>query len=372
MTDDGIGRRGFVTGAGLLPFAAFATGTAAPEVVGTARLSLNENPFGPAPGVARAIEAELERLGRYADRQDADALVDRIARIEDIPPEQVVLGDILESLGRHLAARAPAGGRFILSLPGYTALVDAARPLGGVAIGVPLDARLRNDLPALGRAIGDDARALFLVNPHNPSGTMNPAGDFQRFVAEAARRTLVIVDEAYLDYDDPRASAVDHVRAGANVAVFRTFDKIHGLAALPLGYMLAPRPLADALRAAGMGGVHGQGRITLAAAAAALADPDWIGQVRIRTLAGRRRLEAALTRLGLEQSDSRANFVFFRSPIAAEQLRARLAEAGILVGRAFPPLDEWVRITVGTEPEVDRTIAALHAILHPSDKRGPS
>ena len=366
MTD--LGRRDLLHVGGLLTLAA-ATGStpaAAASVqpgLEPARLSLNENPFGPSPAVRRALLDEVGRVDRYGDPAAASDLVAQIAALENVAPEQVVLGEILEALGLHLAARTPAGGRFVYSLPGFTELVDAARPLGAVGVGVPLDAALANDLPALSRAVVGDTRVVYLVNPHNPSGTMNPPAAFDAFIADVSRRTLVIVDEAYLDYDDMALSAVRFTRAGANVAVFRTLDKIHGMAGLPIGYTLAPRGLADALHGEGFGDSHVLGRLALAAASAALSDQAWVASVRTRTLAGRARLTTALDRLGLQHSDSRANFVFFRSPVPAAGLRQQLAQHGILVGRAFPPLDEWIRVSIGTEDETTRAITALHAVL---------
>lgn len=331
---------------------------------GTARLSLNENPFGPSPKVAAAILAALPYLARYADQADADRLAMRIAAYEGVGADQVILGDVLEPLGRALALAGGPGARLVYSDPGYTALIDAARPLGAQGVPVPLDQALRDDLPALATAADAHATALFLVHPHNPSGTAHDPAAALAFVRAVAERTLVIADEAYLDYaPDPRASLATLTRAGANVAVFRTFDKIHGLAALPFGYALVPRDLATRLRAAGVGAAHGLGRLALVAAEASLDDPEWVAQVRRRTIAGRERLHAALDALGLERSASQADFVFFKSPVAAAGLRERLAAGGIQVGRAFPPLDQWVRVTVGTEDEVGRTITALIAAL---------
>ncbi len=115
-----------------------ATASAASEAAPPALLSLNENPFGPAPGVRRALGEALPQVGRYGTPDAADRLVAQVAALEAIDPAQIVMGEILEVLGLFLAAEAPAGGRFVYSVPGYTALVDAARPLGGVPVGVPL------------------------------------------------------------------------------------------------------------------------------------------------------------------------------------------------------------------------------------------
>ena len=362
-----LSRRHVIEACGLLGLAALSQTANAAGIAPPARLSLNENPYGPAPGVRRAITAALAQANRYGDETAADRLVARIAALEGIDKSQIVLGGMLEVLGLFLAARAPSGGRFVYSVPGYTALVDAARPLGGEPVGVPLDAGLGNDLDALDRAVGAGTKALYLINPHNPSGTVSDRVAFDAFLARVAQRTLVVVDEAYLEYDDMARSAARLTRDGHDVAVFRTLDKIHGLAGLPIGYLLAPRPLAVALRSAGFGDPHGLGRLQIAAAGAALADQGWVRQVRSRIAAGRERLTAALDQLGLEHSRSVADFVFFRSPLPAEELRRNLLDRGIVVARPFPPLDGWIRISIGNEAEVTHTIAALRGSLRPRD-----
>ena len=324
-------------------------------------LALNECAWPPSTAVERALAAQFASLARYADPADAARLTAQLARIEQVRPDQIVLGDVLEPLGRFLAAGT--GGAFVYSLPGYTALVDATKPLGGRGVGVPLDAQLGNDLAGLLGAIGADTRALFLVNPHNPSGTVTPRAAWHAFLAEAARQTLVIVDEAYIEYATPADTAVALTRSGANVAVFRTFDKIHALAALPFGYAVVPQALGRALRAAGIGDPHGLSRLALAAAGAAIADSARIAAVRADAAAGRDRLHAAIDALGLKRSAACANFVFFRSPIGGETLRARLIAGGIVPARAFPPLDDWVRLTVGTAADVTTTIVVLRAAL---------
>ena len=311
------------------------------------RLSLNENAWGPSPRVAPAIRATAVGIERYVEPAEVDALTRQIARLEQVAPEQVVIGEVLEALGLYLARQKRGGGGIVFSAPGYTALVDAAAPLGGRAVPVPLNARLENDLPALARAIDGDTLAVSLVNPHNPSGTVNDAAAFHAFVTASARRTLVVVDEAYLEYDDLAArSAIRHVRAGANVLVFRTLAKIYGLAGLSIGYAVAPVELARGLRAAGIGAPHSLGRPALAAAGAALADQRHVAVVRAGVAAERQRLHGALDALGLVHTDSRANFVYYRAK-AADRSRGAFAAGGVEIARAFPPLDDWVRITIG-------------------------
>jgi len=331
------------------------------------RLSLNENPFGPSPKVLRALRDAIPEAGRYGDATEADALVRQIATLEGVAPEQVVLGELLETLGLFLAARGARGGNFVYSVPGYPALVNAGRPVGTSVIGVPLDASLGNDLPALTRAVTSETQALYLVNPHNPSGTASAPEAFDRFLSAVSRKTLVVVDEAYIEYAPRARSAVALTRSGANVAVFRTLDKIYGLAGLPIGYLLAPPTLVRAFQDAGFGNAHGIGRLPITAARAALADQDWVKQVRMRIAAGRDRLTRTLNELGLRHTDSQANFVFFESPLPTTSVRQIFARHGLLVAKPFPPLDGWLRISIGTEEEVTRTDQVLRDLFRKSE-----
>lgn len=154
-----------------------------------------------------------------------------------------MLGEHLDVLGLYLSAQGAPGGEFIYSEPGYTALVNAVAPGGGRVVGVPLNEQLQNDLPAIAGKVNDRTRAVYLVNPHNPSGTVSDAARFIDFIRELSKRTLVIVDEAYLEFteDFERRTVAGLVRDGAQVAVFRTFSKAYGLASLAIGYTLAPR-----------------------------------------------------------------------------------------------------------------------------------
>ena len=354
-----LSRRAFAGGAAALTAAACATNG---SPAGIERLSLNENSFGPSPRVIEAIRANLDQLERYVEAPEVNRLIEAIALLERVSPEQIVLGEVLEPLGAHLAARS-RGGEFIYSAPGYTALIDAGAPFGSAGRAVPLNAALENDLPALAAAVGAATLAVSLVNPHNPSGTVNDADAFDRFIEQTSTRTLVIVDEAYLEYDDfARRSAIRFARANANVLVFRTLAKVYGLAGISLGYAVAPTALARELRAAGLGAPHSLNRLALVAAEAALGDQAHVRSVVTRVRSNRAALHSALDALGLRHSDSRANFVFFQSPTDAAAARSALQARGIIPGRAFPPLDQWIRITVGNETETRSTIAALREI----------
>jgi histidinol-phosphate aminotransferase len=350
---------------------AAAAATAAPRWLAAAAdgadrvsLALNENPFGPSALALQAIQASLQGLSRYTSA-DAAALVDQIAEREQVKPEQILLGEVLEALGSFLARPAPAGGEFLYSVPGYTALVEAAEAASGKAVPIALDAELRNDLPALRARLGPRTRAVFLVNPHNPSGTVNDAAALHAFARAVPSNVVLVADEAYLEFtpDFAERSLVQHVRSGARVVVFRTFSKFYGLAALPLGYALLPADLAGALHRQGIGGARSLNRLAVVAAAASLKDGSYTERVRAAVARERGAWAAELQSLGLRHSASVGNFVFFETGRPHAQVAAAFAAQGIDIGRAFPPLERWARISIGLPAENARARAALRGLI---------
>ena len=339
-------------GANLLPLAAFATSTAhdSQQLI---HLNLNENAYGPSSKVIPALQKQFLSLSRYADSTAAQIFAEQIAAYERVPVQQIVLGEILGALGLYLGSQGGPGGEFIYSTPGYLALVDAASHLGGVGVPVPLNAQYANDLPALLGKVNRKTRALYLINPHNPTGTVSEEGAFKQFLLESSQHAPVIVDEAYLEYtaDFEARSAVSLTREGANVLVFRTFDKIHGLAGLPIGYTVAPRELAEILRKQGIGDAESLGRLNIAAASAALADKVHVQRIRSTVATERTKWTSMLDELKLPHSDSQANFIFFDAGRPQRDLATTLLQKGVNIGRTFPPYTNWARITIGLPEE---------------------
>jgi len=333
-----------------------------------ARLSLNENPFGPSPKALAAIEQTLGEVNRYADAE-AQTLIEHIAEHEGVAPEQILLGEILTPLGLSLSLQGGPGGEFIYSIPGYPALVDAAALVGGIIVGVPLNATLENDLPAIASRITPNTRAIFLINPHNPSGTVNDNAAFKTFLRQASQKALVIVDEAYLEFSDDYAArtAVGLTREGENVMVFRTFAKAYGLAGLPMGYAIAPRAIAEQLRAQGVGGTHAHNRTALAAASASLRDADYLPRIHAAVTAERALWNDFFREHQIEHTASQGNFVYFNTRRPANEVATALRAHSIETGRGFPPYDTWIRISIGLPHENVNARAAVLTVLFGQD-----
>jgi histidinol-phosphate aminotransferase len=361
-------RRDYLTASGLA-FGALVLGGASDLAAGAvepihARLSLNENPFGPSPRALAAIRDLSGELCRYVD-DGADVLTPAIADRENISADQIVLGEILGELGLHLAKDGPSGGEFVYTEPGYTGLVGAVGPGGGVVIGVPLNADLQNDLPAIAAKVNARTRAVYLVNPHNPTGTVSDAAAFTAFVRDMSKRVLVIVDEAYLEFepDFAQRTVVGLTRAGENVIVFRTFGKIYGLAGLSVGYAITPKPIAASLKRADIGTPETLTRPALVAAAASLRDESYIATTRSKVTAEREIWNQLFDKLKLRRADARGNFVFFETGRPHQEVRGVLRAKGIDIGRAFPPFEKWARISIGLPEENAMARAAIAELL---------
>jgi len=340
-----------------------APASSAPGSAGV-RLSLNENPFGPAASAVEAIQRESGNLCRYTDRGFRE-LIEGIATKEGVSQDQIILGEILEPLGTHLSLQGGPGGEFIYSDPGYTALIDSAAAVVGVGVPVPLDKEMLNDLPGIAARVNPHTRAIFLVNPHNPTGTVADADGLKAFARRASATALVIVDEAYLEFSDdfPRRTLADLVREGSNVIVFRTFAKVYGLAGLDIGYGLVPKEVAKTLEGQGLNNPHLFNRLAVAAAAASIKDRNYVENV-VRKVAAERALWFELLKsLNVNTSASVGNFVFLESGMPHADFAGALLRHGVDIGRAFPPFDRWARISIGLPHENAIARAAVRKLL---------
>jgi len=316
------------------------------------QLSLNENPYGPSPAVANAIKQEVPHIFRYTGNE-GDDLVAAIAKHEGVDKDQIIPGDVLASLGIYLGIKGGKGSEFIYSVPGYPALVDAAATVGGVVVSVPLNDKKENDLTAIAGKINSRTQAIYLVNPHNPSGTVTDNKVFHDFLHQASQRALIVVDEAYLEFSDDFAArtAVNNIKAGDNVIVFRTFAKAYGLAGLAFGYAVAPKALAAYLRKQGLGSVHDLNRLSIAAVQASLTDSSYIKTVHDKVGVAREKWNKILDSLHLQHTRSQANFIFFNVNKPYDEVNGKFKAAGITIARSFPPYNTWIRITIGLPEE---------------------
>lgn len=334
-----------------------------------AKLSSNENPFGPSPHAVAAMTEVLGHSHLYPDPA-ATALRQALAARHGIDADRIICGTGSDEL-IHLVAGAFAGpGDEILYVRHGFAVYDiAARRVGATPVVAP-DVDYTCDVDAVLAAVTPRTRVVFLANPNNPTGTLIPAAEVRRLHAGLPPTCVFALDAAYAEfaegeYEDGLALADTH----ANVVALRTFSKIYGLAAQRIGWGYAQPALIDAMhRIRAPFNVPATGQ---AGAIAALADEDWVEKTRTHTLTWRRWLAGevnALGNAGLRAIPSAANFVLVEFPEdgpanAAAANAALLADGIIARYLAVQAMPRCIRISVGTEAETRAAAAALRRFV---------
>jgi histidinol-phosphate aminotransferase len=327
------------------------------------KLASNENPRGIGPRTRAAIERALGEVARYPDGNGHE-LKAALARRYGVDMAQIVLGngsnDVLELVA--LAFLGP-GRAAVYSQHAFAVYPLATQARGARGIVAPAK-DFGHDLEAMARAVDDETCVLWIANPNNPTGTLAAADALEAFVRRVPERVIVVIDEAYNEYlpADLRADTVKWLKRHPNLVVTRTFSKAYGLAGLRVGYALAHPSVADVMNRVRQ--PFNVNSIALAAAAAALEDMEFVARSYAGNLQGMRQLRAGAERLGLEFIASYANFLTVRVG-KAQDIYKRLLRRGVIVrpvGGGYE-LPEHLRVTVGTEEENERFLAALAASL---------
>lgn len=320
------------------------------------KLNTNENPYPPSPKVLEAIRScATDDVRLYPDPM-ATALREKAAAVYGLDRDQVLAGNGSDDLlAIIIRACVEPGDRVVYPFATYSLYDTLVTIGGGQIIHVPFGADF-----SLPPGIADaDGRVTFLCNPNSPSGTA--AGIEQIADLSGRLKGLVVVDEAYVDF--AASSALPLLRERTNVVILRTFSKSFSLAGLRIGLAFgAPQVIAELAKVKDS---YNLTRVSIAAAVAALDDYDWMREHAARVCRTRERLTAALRDFGFEVPPSQANFILARRPGEDLQgLFSSLKARRILV-RYFPTpeLRDALRITVGTDEEIDALLAALRELL---------
>ncbi len=319
------------------------------------KLASNENPWPPPEAVRRAVAEVAAGANRYPDHL-ASALRDDLGRHLGVDPASVAVGAGSTGLIQQLfAAYVDPGDEVVFPWRSFEAYPVFAGLAAARQVTVPLVDHTV-DVDAVAAAVTDRTRLVFVANPNNPTGTAVDTAALARLCGAVGEGTLVVVDEAYREFLDPRWGdpVVELVPRFDHVVVLRTFSKAHGLAGLRVGYAVAhPEVVAtlDATLAPFLVSSPAQ-----AGARAALGVLDEIGRCVERLVAERERVRGALIAAGYEVPPSEANFVWLPLGDGTDGVYRHLERRG-LVTRPFP--GEGLRITVGDPSDNDRLITAL-------------
>jgi len=331
------------------------------------KLASNENPMGCSPRVTLAVTEQLGQLSRYPDG-NGYYLKQALADFNDVNANQITLGngsdDLLDILARSFVG---ADDAIVYSQYAFVVYPMLAKMQGATGLEVPAQ-RFGHNLKAMSQAVQDNpnTKIVFIANPNNPTGTQLEQKELRQFVASVPSSVLVVLDEAYIEYS-PESNNRALLNEFDNVIIVRTFSKAYGLAGLRVGYALSSVAVADLLNRIRQ--PFNVSRVGLAAAAAALADQDFIEKTRLINDEQMRWLEKQFDALGLGFVKSHANFIMVEVQVEMEDITAAsihqaLLEQGVIVR----PLDayglpNWLRITVGVAEDNLRLIDTLRSIL---------
>ena len=324
------------------------------------KLASNENPLGMSPKAKRAVAAAINGIERYPDQFE---LIKAVAERCGLAQNQVVLGngsnDVLDLIARVFLA---PGRSAVFAQHAFAVYPLATLSTGAELIATPAK-HYGHDLDAMLAAIRPDTRIVWIANPNNPTGNFLPYPEVRVFLEAVPREVVVVLDEAYNDYLPPaeRVDTAAWIADFPNLVVTRTFSKIFGLAGLRVGYALASAEIADLMNRVRQ--PFNVNNLAIAAAIAALDDHLFVAESYELNRRGMEQLVAGLKRLGLEHIPSHGNFVTFRVGDGAA-VNQKLLKQGVIVrpigGYGLP---EWLRVTIGTEPENARFLEALEKAL---------
>ena len=326
------------------------------------KLASNENPLGPSPAALAAMEAVLKNLHLYPDG-NAFHLKQKLAQKLGVEPRNLVLGngsnEIIELVGHALMR---SGIDVVVSQYCFAIYPIVTHLFGSNLISIPA-AHYGHDLPAMLQGLTPRSRVMFVANPNNPTGTQAPRGDVVQLVGEIPDDTLLVMDEAYIDFLEQPVDLLPLVRDGSkpNLLLMRTFSKIFGLAGLRLGYGIGHPELIAALEKVRQ--PFNINSLAQAGALAALDDAEHLARTRANNLLGLESLQSSFGQLALEFIPSHANFVLVRVG-DGERVFEAMQKLGVITRpMSSYQLPEWIRVTVGTPEQNARCIAALKKVL---------
>ncbi|MBC2606502.1 pyridoxal phosphate-dependent aminotransferase [Pelagicoccus albus] len=333
------------------------------------RLSSNENAFGYTPKAKAEMIKALDG-GSYYNRNNVGELVELCAKKEGVPESYILTtagsGPLLMMTA---LAYAEPGVNVVTTEMGYTQLIRKFEERGGDVKFAPLSEDMGYDFKALGDAIDENTKIVYICNPNNPTGVLADSVELKKFVMSVPQDILVFVDEAYLELTNSSfamATCAPLTKLRKNMMVTRTFSKGYGLAGFRIGYGIANPEVLDTIKPFYMGAPS---YISAIAACEALKDTEHLAANVQKYKDVRKHVTDAFDEMGIEYAQPDGAFVYFHSGIDQQLLRDTMSENGILIsgsrvsGAPEAKYAEWARVSIGTEPQMDEFLSILGGLM---------
>ncbi|MDO6519758.1 pyridoxal phosphate-dependent aminotransferase [Zobellia uliginosa] len=329
-----------------------------------AKLNANENPYGPSPKAIEAFKSTAHLGNRYAWKELFD-LMEKIAVEEKVTAKNIMMApgssDLLEKTAMVLFAE---GGNIVSADPSYMSLIKVAEATGATWKPVPLKEDWSHDLAAMEAAIDSDTKLVYICNPNNPTGSMTDHAELVDFCSRVSEKVTVFIDEAYLGFleDAAEKSMVSLINQGKDVIIARTFSKIHGMAGLRLGYIVAQEDTLGKIAKITRGGM-GISYPTIFAGSVSMDDVEFQNKSRKLNAACREYVYSVLDKMGYEYVPSSTSFILFPIEMEGKEFLEKMTEQRVGV-RAFSIMDKnWCRVSMGTMEEMKLFTTALQKVL---------
>lgn len=326
------------------------------------RLSSNENPYGPSPAALKAMTDGFRLAWRYPDEY-ADVLAEELARMHGVPAEQVLLGDGSGEILKLCAASFTGRDKkIVIANPTFEAIARHAGVAGAEVVKIDLTPDYSHDLKKM-LAAANGAGLVYICNPNNPTASLTHKNDVSDFLAKLSPATMVLVDEAYHHYvESPDyESVIPLVKQYPNLIVARTFSKIYGMAGLRCGYCVTQRTNIARLRTHQI--FDSVNIMALVAALASVKDAEQITRGRRLNAEVKKNVCGELDSLGYRYIPSHANFMMIDLRREVRPLLTAMRTRGVEVGRLFPSLPNFMRVTIGTAPEMKMFLTAFKEVM---------
>ncbi|GGH08302.1 pyridoxal phosphate-dependent aminotransferase [Mucilaginibacter phyllosphaerae] len=328
-----------------------------------ARLLANENPFGPSPAAKKAIADALDKSYQYPFMMMSQ-LSGKIAAYEGVALKNIVMDSGSTPLLHAAALCYTKGGKSVITGdPSYDDLPTYAEEFDGKWVKVPLTADYKLDLDAMEAKVDANTGMVYICNPNNPTATVVDTAKLKAFCERVSKKTMVFVDEAYIDYlpDAQAATMIGQLKAGNNIIVARTFSKLYGFAGLRLGYAIAQPETITMLKKYSSAGFN-ISSTTLAAALAAYQEKDFLAETLKKTNESKEYLYSVLKQEGYDYIPSSANFVMFPIKMDGKKFSTEMFKRSVGIRDWKLNGKDWCRISIGRMDEMEAFAAAFKEI----------
>lgn len=327
-------------------------------------LGSNENPYGLSPLAKKAVSDLIKDAHRYQyNIPHVQLFKKQLADYYGVTPEHVLLttgsGEALNLLARHYSK-----GNLVTATPTFGILPSTAKKIGVQVKEIPLNNKKVHDLEALQQAIDSETAQVYICNPANPTGTVLHPSDLKSFCEEASKKTVVTIDEAYIDFLDApyNESMLSLVKNGnKNIVIIRTFSKIHAMAGMRVGFILADPATITNLSANYFGNCNFcMNALSLTAAMASLQDASHSQKSKRLNAAAREYTQNALQKAGFQYIPSYTNFIYFNLKQYPGDFAKDMLDKNIVLRSSEQPDGKWGRVSIGTLEEMKIFLKTLN------------